>query len=60
MNKKSLDYEKWIRKNRLYHFCIEDLKNLETGDVIDVAIFDRNGRIWHVGQNSKRKTTKAF
>jgi hypothetical protein len=32
----------WIRAHRLQHLCIQDLRKLNLGDVIEVAIFDRN------------------
>ena len=40
----------WIRTHRLYHLCIDDLEQLNIGDIIDVVVFDRNfeegGTIW--------------
>ena len=38
----SKEYGEWIRDHRLYHLCIRDLEKFKPGDVIDVAIFDRN------------------
>lgn len=32
----------WLRSHRHQHLCIRDLDHFSPGDVIDVAIFDRN------------------
>jgi len=36
------EVDDWIRAHRLQHLCIQDLLTLSPGDVMDVAIFDRN------------------
>lgn len=36
------EYKEWIRGYRADHLCIDDIQKLKPGDVLDVAIFDRN------------------
>ena len=53
-----MDIQKWFRRADEYMLTIQDILNLEKGDVIDLYIFDKN--IWEFTHKINNSHTKTY